>query len=376
MVRIRTLITLETHERGVLVEDGVPTRALGPGRHVVWGVGVKDVVRYDTRALVVEMPATHQALFGADVLTVVAVGEQERAIVKRRGRAARWLASGVHLVWLADKIERVVDGKKAIVDAIEVVIVDVSAVSTTPLKDDVRAVVPASEYSELIVPEGHVGLRVVDGAVDAELGPGRHAVWTTQRKVSLVLVDLRERVLAITGQEVMTKDKVSLRLNASVTWKVSDARRLQSVARNVDELLYLAAQMALREQVAGHTLDELLHARDLLADAATPVVAARAASVGATVVGVGVKDLILPGEMKTLLNRVIEATKAAEANVIARREETAATRSLAQTAKVLSENPLLIRLKELEAYKELAQKVGTLHVVMGSEGLAKLELKG
>jgi hypothetical protein len=70
-----------------------------------------------------------------------------------------------------------------------------------------------------------------------------------------------------------------------------------------------------------------------------------------------VKDVVLPGEMKALLNRVIEAQKEAEANVILRREETAATRSLAQTAKVLGENPLLVRLKELEAYKELAAKV-------------------
>jgi hypothetical protein len=79
--------------------------------------------------------------------------------------------------------------------------------------------------------------------------------------------------------------------------------------------------------------------------------------------------------MRTLLNRVIEAQKDAEANVIARREETAATRSLAQTAKVLSENPLLVRLKELEAYKDLASRVGTLHVVMGESSLGKLELK-
>ena len=79
--------------------------------------------------------------------------------------------------------------------------------------------------------------------------------------------------------------------------------------------------------------------------------------------------------MKTLLNRVIEAQKEAEANVIFRREETAATRSMAQTAKVLAENPLLVRLKELEAYKELAAKVGQVHLVLGEGALPQLQLK-
>lgn len=101
----------------------------------------------------------------------------------------------------------------------------------------------------------------------------------------------------------------------------------------------------------------------------------RAVSMGAEVADIGVRDVILPGEMKLLLNKVIEAQKAAEANVILRREETAAARSLAQTAKVLGESPLLVRLKELEAYKEIAAQVGTVNVVMGEAGLNKLELK-
>lgn len=375
MVRLRTLLTLDLHERGILTLDGEPVRALAPGRHVVWSLKTVALTRYDTRQLVVDLPAEHQALLDERELRVVTVADHERALIKRRGKPVRWLGAGVHLVWTVDKIERKVDGQKVLVDAIDVVVVDTAAVSADVLRDDVRALVPAADYVEVVVPDGHVALRTVDGAVDAELGPGRHAAWTTRRKVGLTVVDLRERVLAITGQEVMTRDKVSLRLNASVTWKVVDARRLGAVARNAEEVLYLVAQMALREQVAGHTLEELLGARDLLAEAALPVIVDRATALGCAIVGVGVKDLVLPGEMKTLLNRVIEATKEAEANVILRREETAATRSMAQTAKVLAENPLLIRLKELEAYKELAAKVGTLNVVMGNEALAKLELK-
>jgi regulator of protease activity HflC (stomatin/prohibitin superfamily) len=104
-------------------------------------------------------------------------------------------------------------------------------------------------------------------------------------------------------------------------------------------------------------------------------VAERAAAVGLELLDLGLKDLVLPGEMKALLNRVIEAQKEAEANVILRREETAATRSMAQTAKVLAENPLLVRLKELEAYKELAGKVGQVNLVLGTGVLPQLQLK-
>lgn len=373
---MRTVITLELHERGVLVLDGRPARALAPGRHVVWSLMSVDVVRYDTRGLVIDMPVEHQVLFEAAELRRVTVGDHERALVKRRGRPMRWLLAGDHLVWNVDRIEKVrEDGTKLSVPGVEVVWIDVGAIATAPLKDEVRALVPAGDYTEVTVPAGSVGLRHVDGAFDAELGPGRHGAWTTRCKVTFVVLDLRERVVAVSGQDVMTKDKVTIRLNAALTCKVVDARRLAQVARNADEVLYLAMQLALREAVARHGLEELLAQRDLLADAVKGALAARAAALGLELVDFGVKDLILPGEMKTLLNRVLEAHKAAEANVIFRREETAAARSMAQTAKVLADNPLLIRLKELEAYKDLAGKVGTVHLVLGAEGLQKLELK-
>jgi len=207
------------------------------------------------------------------------------------------------------------------------------------------------------------------------LGPGRHAAWTVRRKVQLSVIDTREKQLAVNGQEVMTRDHVSLRLNLVAAWRVADVRRLATVARAPDEVLYVAVQLAAREAVSTRTLDELLAAREQLGLQLVPTVRERAQSVGLELLDLGVKDLVLPGEMKTLLNRVIEAQKEAEANVILRREETAATRSMAQTAKVLAENPLLVRLKELEAYKELAAKVGQVHVVLGDGALPQLQLQ-
>jgi regulator of protease activity HflC (stomatin/prohibitin superfamily) len=226
-----------------------------------------------------------------------------------------------------------------------------------------------------IAAEGCVAVRSVDGRLDAVLPAGRHAAWASLRTVQLAVIDLRERLLAVNGQEVMTKDRVSLRLNLSASFRVSDAKRLAAVARAPDEVIYLSMQLAAREAVTTRTLDELLAGREVLQAVITPIVRERAAVVGLELIELGVKDIILPGEMKDLLNKVIQAQKEAEANVILRREETAATRSMAQTAKVLAENPLVMRLKELEAYQELAQKVGQVHLVLGEGALEKLQLK-
>jgi regulator of protease activity HflC (stomatin/prohibitin superfamily) len=164
-------------------------------------------------------------------------------------------------------------------------------------------------------------------------------------------------------------------VNLSASFVVTDPKRLATVARAPDDVVYLAMQLAAREAVATRTLDELLADRDAVAKSVQSEVASKAEAVGLTLTGFGIKDVILPGEMKALLNRVIEAQKEAEANVILRREETAATRSMAQTAKVLAENPLLIRLKELEAYKDLASKVGQVHLVLGEGAVPTLQLK-
>lgn len=93
------------------------------------------------------------------------------------------------------------------------------------------------------------------------------------------------------------------------------------------------------------------------------------AGYGLEVDSVGVKDIILPGEMKMILSKVVEAEKLAQANVIRRREETAATRSLLNTAKVMEDNPVALRLKELETLEKLTEKIGSITVTNGLEGV-------
>lgn len=355
-------IQVPLQTRAFLIEDQVPTRFLRPGSTRVWALGKAiEVVRFQTSDLVVTLAPELRALVPEGELVQVELARHEAAIVSRNKVPTRLLREGRWDLWAHPDLE--------------VERLDMSGVGCEPIRDARRALLDRTCYTEVVVPEGAVGLRYVDGVLDAVLPVGRHAAWTALREVTLMVIDLRERILGISNQEVMTRDKVSLRLNASITLRVADVARLARTAKDADAALYLSAQLALRDAVATHTLDELLSQRSLLTDAILPTLVPRAEALGLAIVDAGVRDLILPGEMRTLLNRVIEAQKDAEANVIARREETAATRSMAQTAKVFSENPLLMRLKELETYKELAAKVGTLHVVLGDGGLDKLEMK-
>lgn len=356
-------IDVNSDERAVVQVNGKPTEWLGPGRYVRWTY-LRDVKvrRFSVDTLLAPLRPEHAALAPATDLEAIVLEPHERAVVWQKGAPVRWLGAGLHYLWKVDR-------------SVRVEVLDTSEVVAKPLPKKVAELADKRDYVEVTVPHGAVAVRYVDGRLDEVLGPGRHAAWTTLAKVDLPVLDVRERVLAVTGQEVMTRDRVSLRLNLSATFRVADPARLATVARDADEVLYLAVQMAAREAVTSRTLDAMLEDRDSLAVEVFEQVSKRAEAVGLEVSHVGLRDVILPGDMKVLLNQVIEAKKKAEANVILRREEAAATRAMAQTAQLLAEQPTLARLKELEAYKELAGSVGQVHLVLGEQILSRLELK-
>lgn len=86
----------------------------------------------------------------------------------------------------------------------------------------------------------------------------------------------------------------------------------------------------------------------------------------------GVKDIILPGEIREIMNTVLIAEKRAQANVIARREEVASTRSLLNTARLMDENQTLYRLKELEHIERICENVGNINLSDGTDILSQL----
>jgi regulator of protease activity HflC (stomatin/prohibitin superfamily) len=367
-------IDIDTHDRAILMVNGKPAKYLEPGRHRVFRPFSKvEVQAIPGDKLLSNLSAEALALVPADAVQVLTVGPTQRAVVSKRGKPVAVLGAGVHQLVTFERADP--RGEQAGRSAVSVELLDVSGVAHKPLRDEVKALFPAGEYVEATAAAGTVAVRYVDGALDAVLPAGRHAAFSVAKKVVFAVIDLRERLIAVQGQDVMTRDRVTLRLSISAAFRVADVERLATVARAPDELVYLALQLAVREAVSARTLDELLASRESLGAELSSAVKERGLKVGLELVELGVKDIVLPGEMKALLNRVIEAQKAAEANVITRREEVAAVRSMAQTARVLAENPLLMRLKELEAYQGLADKVGNLHVVLGDVPALQLNSK-
>ena len=228
-----------------------------------------------------------------------------------------------------------------------------------------------------IVPEGYAGLLYVDGELAATLQSGLHAFFNAERMVSIDLFDMRMKTLEVQGQEILTRDKVALRINVTATYQFKDAALALRKLKDPMDHLYKEIQFGLRAAVGTRTLDALLEDKTAIDKQVAESLGTRFEDVGLQVKSVGVKDIILPGDMKNLLAKVVEAEKVAQANVIRRREETNATRSLLNTANVMENNSIALRLKELETLERVTEKVGSLSVYGGldsvMDGLVRLK---
>lgn len=236
-----------------------------------------------------------------------------------------------------------------------------------------RARVTGAEHVLAVqVPQFHAALLFVDGkAQEALLQPGLHAFWKFNRDLRVEPVDLRTLALEVAGQEILTRDKVALRINLGAGVKFLDVLVAFAQQAKPLEYIYRELQFALRAAVGTRTLDELLEHKGAIDRTVAEHIGPRARAAGLEVAAVGVKDIILPGEMKTILARVVEAEKAAQANVIRRREETAATRSLLNTARVMEDSPVALRLKELESLEKITEKIDRISVYGGLDGVLK-----
>jgi regulator of protease activity HflC (stomatin/prohibitin superfamily) len=352
-------IKIRQHERGVWFRDGDFRRLLAPGDHRLWAPfwgARRDLVlpadtlatRFDHALLDVMLAQPHVR----DALHVVDLTDVERALVWKDERLAYVLGPGRHAFWKTPYrlfVETFrVDGSPAASSAgggfwfqhprLQVVLKHPDAVKWL---DAVQ------------IDAGAEALLYRDGVLTDRLGQGLHVYWKGTGKVAWKAVDLREQIADVAGQEIITADKVSLRVNLLVTWQVADAVKAVSSVGDYAQALYREAQLTLRAAVGTRTLDALLADKESVGNDVRLALSARSVEFGVVVRGVGLRDIVLPGDMKTLLNQVIAAQKEAEANLIRRREETASVRSQANTAKLLAESPALARLKELELLKEV-----------------------
>ena len=351
-------IRVKLNERVVLFKNGLPLRAYGPGRHFLWGRRLTEQ-RFKTDELTFWAQPDVRAVIPAEWYREVTLSVRQRGVLYRDGKPNLFLRPGTHRFWTID-------------ESVSLEIYDVDQ-QMPEITDELARVLPTGEYVDVTIRADQRGLKFVQGRLEQTLEPGRYTFWSyPQARVDVRAVDMRREQVAVTGQELMTRDKVTLRLTITVEYAIEDPALAYKATSNVRDAVYLAVQLAARDYVSGVSLDELLEGRDAMTQYLETASVPKAAKLGVRIERVGVKDIVLPGEMKTLLNRVIEAEKEAAANVILRREETAATRSLANTARVMNEQPVLLRLKELEAMKEIATQIGEVRVVVGADGLKSL----
>ena len=206
------------------------------------------------------------------------------------------------------------------------------------------------------------GLLFIDGKYVRRLTKGMYFFWNYVVPVEVLKIDLRQVLMEISGQELLTKDKAALRINFQATYRVADAERALLNNKDYHKQLYTSFQLALRESVGTMSLDELLAGKETIAKAILKNVKEDAAKLGVEVSATGIRDIILPGEVRDIMNKVLVAQKSAEANTIARREETAATRTLLNTAKLMEDNDMLFRLKEMEFMEKIADKIGEVNL--------------
>ena len=353
---------IRTYEMGLLFRDGEFRGLIEAGTHWFFDPLCKvrvDVVSqrdpwltHDKLDLIVKSGALK------DCAVVLDLKDNERALVWIENRFSQMLPAGLYAYWTGQKDVRV-----EVIDARSV------RFEHDDLKVIARSPMAARVLDVCTVNRDRVGVLFIDGRYIDTLAPGLYAFWKGQSEAKVVEVDMREMMVDVGGQDIMTADKVTLRLNAVVTYKIVDARKAVSQTDDVRQALYRETQLVLRAAVGARELDVFLTDKDVVAKDIEENVRRRAGELGLEIASVGIRDVILPGEMKDLMNKVTEAKKAAEANLIARREETAATRSQVNTAKLLEGNQTLMRLRELDVLEKVAG-TGKLNVVLGEKGLA------
>ncbi len=368
-MKIRTVIA--PTERGLMIRDKAIVDILAPG--VYWQVPV-----LGNRIEVVSIAIAHctdpQAMalvktnpeLASRYFIVADLSDDEVGIVYQDNKLVDILPPGATAMYWRGLVEtrvesidtslvREVDGKLARTIGRTGVIAKRAATLGAVLGVDVQP--------------KQVGFLYENSVRVAMLEPGYYLYWKFNRKLTAKVMTTRMVLSEVAGQEILTKDRVSLRLNLSTIYVVADPARAEDALDNIDEYVYRELQLALRRAVGGQTLDQLLEDKAALDAAIALDVSDRLADAGLTLQSVGVKDVILPGDMKDILNQVVAAEKSAQANNIRRREETAATRSLLNTAKLMADNPVLVRLKELEALEKVSGNIDRITVFGGMEGV-------
>lgn len=356
-------IKIEAFQVGLVFENRKLIKVIEEGLH--WIIGSKNVMIYD-------LNGSFQAPFELDILLqneilnslleIVEVADNEIVLQFVKGNFKEVLVPGKYAFWKGIVKNEFI---KADLSKIEITEdIGVNLLENAKLRFFTRKYVVSSNDKALLF---------VNGTFIKELKSGTHYFWNNAITIEVKTVDTRQQQVEISGQELLTKDKAGLRINFFVRYQLVDILKALVDNKDFEKQLYVTMQLALRAFIGSLTLDELLTRKDVIGDAILEEAKTKIKDLGLVISDAGIRDVILPGDMKEIMNQVLVAEKKAQANSIMRREETAATRSLLNTAKLMEENEMLWKLKEMEYVEKIADKIGEITISGGGNVISQLK---
>lgn len=358
------IIKIKNYERGLLFKDGNFVRVLIPGKYLFNPLADYQVIVMDVNKPFI-VPGKNLNLFLHDEaltkeLSIIDVKDHEIVLHFEEEKFSDVYQAGKYAFW-------------------NVLIKHDFIVVDTRNPEVGREISPAIlrlpnlvNYIYVHVVESfEVGILYFNNLMQKTLEPGIYYFWKGPVSVSVKAIDLRQQQMEMTGQEIMTEDKISLRLNFVCQYKILNPLKVVEI-KNFEEQIYILLQLILREYIGSLKLDELLKTKQEIGNFVLARLKEKSNEFGVEFTYAGVKDVILPGEIKDILNTVLLAEKRAQANIITRREEIASTRSLLNTAKLMEENQTLYRLKELEFLEKICDKIGNVSLMGGGTILEQL----
>ncbi|EHO06276.1 hypothetical protein HMPREF9714_03052 [Myroides odoratimimus CCUG 12901] len=356
-------LQVKTNHVALVFKQGELQRVYTAGQYWLWGE--KEVMEYNMSEYFGMRRDIEALLLNTELrgmLEVIDVMDNEVVLVYKNKVFNVALGAGRHIYW---KAATEYSFERYTTDELEV------------NKAIARNIMGKGNMSNFVrmytVGANEKGLLFVDGQFQEILNAGEYRYWKNDIKVQIILVDIRQQVMDMNGQEILTKDKVQLRINFNLVYQVQDLLNAYVDNKEVEKQMYNVVQLMLREKVGRMSFDELMESKENLSSEILNGVKEEIASLGIEVKNCGIKDIILPGDIREIMNQVLIAEKKAQANMITRREETAATRSLLNTAKLMEENEMLMRLKEMEYIEKIADKVGEISLSGGGNVLKQLK---
>lgn len=347
-------LIIKDNERAFLYKNGIFTKMLLPGKQRLWPFLGETVQKVSVEGKLdfsgMNLPVLLRDAEFAKSIALIEVPDDRLALHFVDGRIAGVLKPGTYAYWDIFK--------KNTFEILDVT--DPETAGKLPVL--YLANMPANYCTKIAISEGETGLLFYNGVFQRTLPPGQYFYWTYNTKVTALTVDNRVQQLDISGQEILTADKVSLRINFVCSFQITDPVNIISKLKDYKAQLYVLTQLTLRELTGKYRFDDLLRQKDSIGGLVLEKLRQREKEFFVAFTDAGVKDIVLPGEIREIMNTVLVAEKSAQASVITRREETAATKSLLDTAKLMEENATLFKLKELEYLERICDKVGSISV--------------